>query len=63
MYGQKRVIHYRLLLLSLNHSRTFYRIDRSTNKKYLCDSNFEKRFGGSNFVMYEKVFNGIIPIL
>ena len=29
------------LLLLLKHSLISYRIDRSTNKKYLCDSNFE----------------------
>ena len=29
------------LLLLLKHSFIFYKIDRSTNKKYLCDSNFE----------------------
>ena len=29
------------LLLLLKHSLIFYRINRSTNKKYLCDSNFE----------------------
>ena len=29
------------LLLLLKHSLIFYRIDRSTNKKYLCESNFE----------------------
>ena len=31
----------RILLLSLKHSLMFYKIDRSTNKKYLCDINFE----------------------
>ena len=58
MYGQNRAIHYRLLLLLLKHDLIFLQIDRSTNKKYLCDSNFE----GSNFEMYEEIFNGIIPI-
>ena len=29
------------LLLLLRHSLIFYTIDRSTNEKYLCDSNFE----------------------
>ena len=31
----------RLLLLSLKHILIFYKIDRSTSKQYLCDSNFE----------------------
>ena len=31
----------RLLLLLLKHSLIFYKIDRSTNKQYLWDSNFE----------------------
>ena len=30
-----------LLLLLLTHSLFFYRTDRSPNKKYVCDSNFE----------------------
>ena len=30
-----------LLLLLLKHSLIFNKIDRSTNKQYLCDSNFE----------------------
>ena len=29
------------LLLLLKHSLIFYKIDRSTNKQYFCDSNFE----------------------
>ena len=32
------------LLLLLKHCLIFYKIDRSTNKKYLCDSNFEIHF-------------------
>ena len=28
-------------LLLLKQSLIFYRIDRGTNKKYLCDNNFE----------------------
>ena len=31
----------RLLLLLLKHGLIFYKIDRSTNKQYLCGSNFE----------------------
>ena len=31
----------RLLLLLLKHSLIFHRIDKSTNEKYLCNSNFE----------------------
>ena len=30
-----------ILLLLLKQSLIFYKIDRSTNKRYLCDSNFE----------------------
>ena len=30
-----------ILLLLLKHSLMFYKTDRSTSKKYLCDSNFE----------------------
>ena len=29
------------LLLLLKHSLIFYKIDRNTNKQYLCDGNFE----------------------
>ena len=31
----------RLLLLLLKHILIFYKIDRSTNKQYLCGSNFK----------------------
>ena len=34
----------RVLLLLLTNSLIFYKIDRSTNKQYLCDSNFEYFF-------------------
>ena len=30
-----------ILLLLLKHSLIFYKIDRSTNKQYRCDSKFE----------------------
>ena len=32
------------LLLLLKRNLTFYRIDRSTNKKYLCENDFEMHF-------------------
>ena len=38
MYGPILAIHFRIFLL-LKHSLIFYTIDRSTNKKYLCDNN------------------------
>ena len=38
MYGQVVPYIIRLLLLLLKHSLIFYRIDRSTNKQYLCDN-------------------------
>ena len=40
MYGQNRVIESSFYLL-LKHSLILRRIDRSTNKRYLCDTNFE----------------------
>ena len=36
-----KIVPYIRLLLLLKHSLIFYKIDRSTNKQYLCDSNFE----------------------
>ena len=40
MYDQTRANILGFHLLLLKHSLIFYRNDRSTNKKYLCDSNF-----------------------
>ena len=41
MYGQIGLYISLLFLLLLKHILIFYKIDRSTNKQYLCDSNFE----------------------
>ena len=40
MYGQNRTMHSAFIVIIKTHSYLL-KIDRSTNKQYLCDSNFE----------------------